>query len=193
MGRLFGIFMLVGAAACFLGYKFYHLSVDSTAEPIEVKLADLENGNIPDNNHWTVTGVKFMQNGLQHDGDLMGNISRANYESFFDRGSLFYIPMVTNQNGKAFSAILLTKRDLGEQLNKLYDRDSVSGLNVTDITSLGQEEISLLSDDYPNTDWDNVIIMQEARKPWPMLWVWGALVGGGILILFGGFMALRSS
>jgi hypothetical protein len=68
--------------------------------------------------------------------------------------------------------------------------DSVQGLVINEISSLGSDEKKLIQEEFPDIDFKKVLILEEGRKPFSTttasLMMFGglALIGAGIVVFF---------
>lgn len=77
------------------------------------------------------------------------------------------------------------------ELDSLANQETLQGVIVNEIESLGSEEKGILKDSYPGVDFDQCWILEVGRKP-ASTGKMAGLFGGGLgLVAVGGFFVLR--
>jgi hypothetical protein len=201
----------LGGVLCYIGYREYLVSKDTSEEPQPVHLVQLEHGMEPPNNH-----IKIGDHFAVYDG-LVYSYSQGRYDSgepdADTRVDYVYYPIVSpahpfmksisrlqyldaeafeeeaeNLTLDNFRVIVRSSRfdTVGDfPLEALAYEDSVSGLVVNQIRSLDRQERNLLRESYPELNFDELIILAEGRKPSSPSQSFAMIGGGGVLVLFG--------
>ena len=81
-----------------------------------------------------------------------------------------------------------------DALANLADQDTIQGLIVNEIESLGGEELKILQTSYPGIDFSEVYLLEHNRKLSGSGATYGSLGGGAVLLLIGlgGLIARRN-
>lgn len=203
MFRLALVVMVLGGVLAFFGGQELLLALASSSTPVEVELADLENGAEPPDNHLLVGPHWRVYGGLVYYGDDSRDrdrkvdycyypiISRdhawsravtALHEEFDD---LQNVPDERWPEVEDFHVVVKTKeydtyRDLPEGYT-VYHSD-LQGLVINKIDSLKSEEKRLLAENFPNVDLDSLVIIEAGRRPSSLAKALGML-GAGLAIL----------
>lgn len=211
MLRLFLGIMGMGGVLCFIGYQEYEVSRNTAAEPEPVNLVKLEYGIAPPNNHIEIGEHMAVYEALvcaydesRFGSDEPGPETRVAYV-YYPIISLSHpflkTPGLAPNNSESlyhedgslrldkFNVIVKSNRfgnvsDL--PLTRLQKEKGVKGLVVNRISSLGSEERELLQESFPKLNLDEVIILQENRKPSSSSTSFAMMGGDGLLVLVGG-------
>ena len=91
-----------------------------------------------------------------------------------------------------FAVLVKTKkfRRIGDIPDTAEDSESIAGLFVNDIESLGSEELKLLKEGFPGLDFSKVLILEAGRTPTSAGAALGMLAGAAALIVVGAFVGL---
>lgn len=99
-----------------------------------------------------------------------------------DEGNLVGEPPMPKDLG------VLVKTSKASNENALYDladQETLSGLVINEIASLGSEEKKILKDSYPGVNFDKVWILEHGRQPAGAGKTYGLMGGGLLLIVIG--------
>jgi hypothetical protein len=79
----------------------------------------------------------------------------------------------------------------GDELGSMGEKDTLQGVVINNIESLGSEEKKILKESYPTVNFDECWILEVGRKPATMAKIAGLCGGGLALALSGIVLALR--
>jgi hypothetical protein len=202
MFRLFICVIVIGVCVGFVGYKEYRVSEGTTAEPLEVNLQYLEDGNEIENNH-VLVGPHF--------ADLFGIVYE--WEGTEENINYMYYPIVSEKNSyvkqlvglkkhygsmndipdelwpTADNVVVLVKtrryKKISEVPAELLAEEKVQGMVVNKIESLDHEEKELVRQCLPDADINKLLILEESRKPSSIFLSIGLIAGGALTGLVG--------
>ena len=201
-----GIFMLV------YGFQEYRVSSGTTGEPNQVDLAQIESGQIPENNHLAIgrhsaiyPAVVYAYRQSKYDSSEptgSTSVDYCYYPIISDShpfvlgladlqkkyGNLQAVPDSEFPEVGGFGVLVKTKRfkTIGAIPDDWKDESGVTGLVINRISSLDGDEEKLLLENFPNMDLDKVLILQEGRKPSSILAALGLVLGGLVVSGAGG-------
>jgi len=220
MFRLKILAVVGGAMLAFFGIQEFRVSQGTSVEPIEVELVDIETGKASENNHVRLGehfaiypgSVYQYRQGKYETGEPKPSAS-VDYtyypvisadHRFFEElgqlaekyGTLDAVPDAEWPEIGSFSVLVKTKRfktirSIPESMNS---EESVQGLVVNLIGGLDSKEESLLRESFPTIDVNEILIIEDGRKPASLAKSLG-MAGGGIAITLlgvGGFLFGRS-
>jgi len=204
--------VVIGGVMVFFGVQEMRVSSGTTADPAEVDLAELERERTLENNHikvgdhvalysvslyqyeatefatgepgpgTKVTHCYYPIISLEH--PFIAGLARLDAEY----GGLENVPdSVRGPDITDFALLVKSKRfkTVGSIPDEFKDESSVQGLVINRIASLDSEEKKLIKDSFPAVDLDNVLILQEGRKPASAAKWMGLTFGGGLLAMIG--------
>ncbi len=198
MFRLKVAMIVGGGLLVFMGVQELRLLAKSSGTPQEIRLADLAARGCGDNANIVLT-------------DFIACPTCFVYESEQGREQgpykVVYVPAlelggewhreamaVAEQQGdnaplpspRSFQ-VILKLRDVPSQkrLWSLLDKDTVRGMVINSIESIGSEERRLLSEGYRGVDVSNCYIIEIDRQRKSIALAGGMLAGGGALVLLG--------
>jgi hypothetical protein len=191
-----------GLVLAYFGVQEYRVSMGTSAEPMAVDLAALEGGETPDNNH-----ILIGQHVADYDGCVYeyeegsGRVTHMYYpiisdsNSFFDELNALYekydnpddIPEQEHPGIHEFRVLVKTKRYKTENSIPagLGAEDSVQGLVINLIDSMDKEEERMIQSEFPKVNMDELLIVEDGRKPTSMFASLGMVGGGGLLSFLG--------
>jgi len=197
-----------GGFLAYYGFTQYRVSSGTTAEPLEVAIADLEADKTPDNNHVKIGPHVALYGACvytaeQDRGDAgevsdSAKVTETLYPLFsaeqFARLEEAEDPQEFLNTAK-FAVLVKTKewKTYGAIPDGAEEVGSVQGLFINRIESLDDEYVKLIKDNFPGVDSDKILILEKGRKPTShalslLMMVGGvALVGGGVLWMIIGF------
>ena len=202
MGRILLIIIVLGGMLAWFGFQEWRLASAASTTPKTITCADLEKNGPGDNAHVVLTDFLLCPSGFVYESSK-GNDS--NYTKIWipavplhgeymeqlkklaDSGKdMAHVPPPTNVRVIVRSSHV---HNDGE-LEKLGDRDTIQGLIVNKVDSLGSKEREILAGQYPGINLDTCWILDEGRSP-KSFGVAGGMIGGGAvlaLIGVGGFV-----
>jgi hypothetical protein len=197
-----------GAAVAFFGYQEYTVSSGASEIPVHCELRDLETGSeLPDNHleigeHWAIFST-WVGSG-EYNSDQLDYIyypivsEESPYNQAWDNLLARYgdneIPESEYPSLKSLAVLVKTKKYKREgAIPQEWEKvGSVTGLVINDIESLGPEEKRLLLQSYPELSLQNVLILEEDREPKSVITAVGTILLGGVLIVAGSGVFVRS-
>ncbi len=194
MGRFFLFVAAAGAFGVYTGYQERALARGSSSEPLEVELSQIEAGNVPENKHlrigthWKVfegAVYEYRPTGEHHYGEPDAS-TKVNY---------LYYPIVSTASKKSqgdsvwgFSVLVRTTRYKTVGAIPAEDMKlgkTVQGLVTNEVQSLNSDERRLLRESFSTVNFDNVLLLQEGRKPVSETGYLGFMGGGAVAVLIG--------
>jgi hypothetical protein len=100
---------------------------------------------------------------------------------------------VTTPDIGTFAVLVKTKRfgTIGGIPDDLDRSEGVTGMVVNKVSSLGTDEANLVRQNFPSIDLNKVLILEEGRRPSPIILSFGMMLGGAVLSVGAlGWMAL---
>lgn len=191
-----------GVVLAFYGVQEYRVSMGTSTAPESVSLQFVEMGQVPENNH-----VLFGEHVADYDGTVYeyeegtGRVTHAYYpivsesHPFFAELSSLEArypdvndapdeewPMIDN-----FKVLVKTKRFKTEDSipDGMYWEDEVQGMVINLVESMDREEKKLIKEAYPELNMEQLLIVEDGRKPTSSVQSLGMVGGGGILSLLG--------
>ncbi len=190
LGRLALAAMIGGGVLMYFAYQEWRVGKAAASAPEEIKLADLIARGATGNPYVRISDFETGNNYVYQEGQ---------YGSSWET---IWVPAASIAPGAAADqpeadiknpqVIIKSKHVHSEsELAPLLQRPTLDGLVTNSIESLGSEEKTHLTSQYPGVDFDKCLILDEGRKPSGLASV--ALMGGGglVLILGGGAVLLR--
>jgi hypothetical protein len=171
------------------GYHEYRLSEGASAEPVPVEIADLEAGKRPAQNH-----IRIGKHSPVWD-QCIYSVSPKDKDKPDPLVFEVLYPVISpskldHWDGKV--TVLVETHRFGRvsdiQKDKVRVVPEATGMLVNSIRSLREEEARLIREGLPDQDLENVLILQEGRKPTSQTWalvIMGAGIALGILIILG--------
>jgi hypothetical protein len=201
------ILIVVGGFLIYMGYQEYRVSGGESSEPEEVDLAEVEKGNVPEN-----TYLKIKEHVALYPAAVYSYSAKSEQANPPASTSVNYSfhPIISTSHPfataieelaskqieseniqdfevpeiKEFAVIVKTEKfeTIGDIPENMRGEDSIEGLVINKIDSLDKEEKELLKQSFPSADLDKVLILEDGRKPAPMI-KWLGMIGGGILLI----------
>jgi len=204
MFRIALALLIGGGVVLFLGYREFQLSSAADEEPQLLSCAALGRDGPGDNAHVEVGRFIFADFFVYSAEE--GN-EQGPYEELWIPGVPIDGPYA-RQLHEAWEAgapegdlpepkqvkVIFKFKDVRNDahLQKLGDRETLTGLVVNRIDPLSREDKRLLRQGYDNVDFDSCWIVAVNRKPASDMVVGGYFAGGAALILAGGGLLFRS-
>jgi hypothetical protein len=196
--RLKLVILGVGAMLAWMGFEEFKLGRVASSEPQLITVAELESHGPGDNAHveladfllseqafvyesregsstWTKIWIPALPLGGEHHQQLLLLVDNQGMFTTDD------LPLP-----KSIGVIVKSSKIKNEkQLETLAAADTLTGLIVNEIDSLGSEERRLLAQSYPGIDLGNVYILEHGRKPAGAGKIFGFMGSGALLVLIG--------
>jgi hypothetical protein len=210
----------VGIVVILMGHTEYELLEKSSAEPVAVELAELEAGqelpniHIQLGHHWKVWDELIYSYRLkkgQSEDDPAAKVSYAYYPLVssshphsiaFDQIEATYANMA-DVPGDAWPTLqkfkILVRTEEFKTVGGLRkdltwtDANELTGLVVNDVRHLGSGERGLLKESYPGLRLDEVLIVEEGRRPKSLASCLMWMGGGGALVLLGLYLVFSAA
>lgn len=188
-----------GLVLAFFGLQEFRVSHGSSREATAVNLADIERGTPPSNNHVQIGehfaiygGSVYQYSQSKYDHSAPGNSTKVTYCYYpiISAEHPFIKAVTSGEDDPDFSNIsVLVKskrfKTIGAIPDGIVEETSLQGLVVNRIESLDREERNLLRENFPQVDFEKVLIVEDGRKPASLFKSAGLVGGGGLLSLFG--------
>jgi hypothetical protein len=202
---------IIGGACSYWGWREYQVGKDSTPAPVDVDLAKLEAGERITNNHVRIDShiacyycSVYSYEKKKYDTKEPGPNQTVNY-SYYPIISVSalqelmeplreqYGPDLEGMPDNArfplpqkFVVLVKTKRfktvgALGE-LKSFKHEESIKGLVINKIDTPSYEEKKLIREEFPNLDFDKVLVLEEGRTPVSVTRAFWTMVGGGLTL-----------
>jgi hypothetical protein len=189
-----GVCMLMGLGLFMFAWQEWRVSADTSKAPLAVDLGKLESAPSSENNHLqigphsacyfaTVYSYKTKRRDRRKRPDADTSVSYCYYPIISSThpyvqeiekletqyGSLDQVPdEVAFPPMPSFSVLVKTKRfkTIGAIPDEsLRAEPGVQGLVINRISSLSSEEQKLIKDDFPDIDFNKVLILEDGRTP----------------------------
>lgn len=204
MTRLKLVVLGVGAFLAWMGYQEWKLGSVAASAPQGITCAELEASGPGDNAHVLLSDFLLSEQAFVYEG--YENSSRWNkiwipavplggayhqqllqYVDASGRFTTDDLPLPTS-----FRVIVKSSRIHDEQqLATVAGADTLQGLIVNEVESLGSDERRLLAQSYPGIDLDSVYILEHGREPSGRGKTLG-FVGSGVVLMMFGVASFRS-
>lgn len=202
-----------GGALVFFGIQEIRVAQGTTAEPVPVKLEDLESAKATVTNPHIVIG--------EHYADFWDCVYHYK-QSKYDRSEpgpttkidYLYYPIVSPEHPYVAQVDAFMKKyadsptappdsefpkldkvavmvkstgiaTLGDIPGEVVATPEIRGLVINKISSISKEEADLIKQGYPAFDPENVILLQAGRAPKPLIMSIAMIAGGVIVALIG--------
>ena len=208
------ILVAVGGFLIYMGVQEYRVSGGAPSEPEEVDLAEIEKGTVPENTYLKIKdhfaiydATVYSYRASKSEQGNPPTSTSVNYSFHpiistshsYVTGVTKLRELATKQNGpeniqdfeipelKEFAVIVKTEKfeTIGDIPETMLPEESIEGLVINKIDSLDKEEKELLKQSFPDANLDKVLILEDGRKPAPMI-KWLGMIGGGVLLILVG-------
>ena len=198
MGRLLLALIVIGVMVGWFGMKEWRLASAASTTPQSITCANLEAKGPGTNAHVILKDFLLCPSGFVYESKSKSNTSTY---------SKIWIPAVPidGEYVKQLKSMHDSGKDLSDapppknvrvivrsshvhndtDLEKLGDRETIQGLIVNKVDSLGSEEKKILAGQYPGIDFDTCWILDEGRSPKSFGAAGGMVGGGAVLALLG--------
>ncbi len=200
--------MIGGGFLAWHGYQEVKLGAGAKAEPAEVALAEVLPGSKPENAHLKIGPhspiwyLMVFEYEAESAGEEISAGSKINhlYVPIVPQDHPYLRAMDVAQNEEDLppapdvAMILKTKKykTYGALPEELYSNwDGVQGVVINEIEKIGDEEMALLREGFPQLQADKVLVLEEGRKPTSPMAAYG-IVAGGIVLAFAGVGGLAA-
>jgi hypothetical protein len=198
--------MLVGGGVLvFFGVQEMRLSKAAKAEPQSITAAELIKSGPGDNAHVVMKDFILCGNAFVYQAKKGGGAWKNVWVPAVPMGGEYHKKLVEmlkpdgTLNGSLptptdIRLIVKSSKVSNEQeMGSLADQDTLQGVIVNKIESLGGEQKKILKESYPSINFDNVLILEHARSPATAGKSFGFIGGGALLSCMGvlGFFKSR--
>jgi hypothetical protein len=203
MMRLILAMEIGGGFLVFMGVQEMRLRSVADDAPQSITCAELEANGPGDNAHIALQEFELCDLAYVYEGQENGGSWSKVWVPAVPVGGEYYIKLLStlDAEGNAQGEVrlptnikLIVKSNDVEnesQLGQLAALDSIEGMIVNEISSLGSEEKKLLKESYPGADFDTCYIMEVGRKPATAGKMFGLGGGGLALMLVGGGLFMK--
>ena len=200
----FVLAMIIGGGGLvFMGVQEARLASAASAEPQTMTCAELSASGPGDNAHVMLSDFLLCEMAYIYQ-ERNGKMSGA-WIPAVPMGSQYHaslLAMVDDQGNLKEGATLPPPTDIRvvvklpqakseADIALAASGETLQGLVINEIDSLGSEERKMLADSYPGVDFNTCWILEAGRKPSGLGAVAGFIGGGGVLALGGVGMLLR--
>lgn len=184
-----------GMVLAFFGIQEFRVSHGASNEAAVIDLAAVEGGTAPNNHHVEIGphfavygGSVYQYSQSKYDHSAPGSSTKVDYCFYPIISSEHpFIQAVMNEEEDPqfgnISVIVKTRRfkTIGQIPEEIAEESSVKGLVINRIESLDDEERKLLHENFPQVDFEKVLIVEDGRRP-ASLFKSAGMIGGGALI-----------
>ena len=188
-----------GLVLAYFGIQEFRVSHGGSSEPTSTELATIEKGSAPANNHVEIGphyaiygGSVYQYTQGKYDHSAPGSSTKVSYCYYpIISGEHPFIQAVMNEEEDPqfgdIAVIVKTHRfkTIGQIPEEIVEESSVKGLVVNRIESLDKEERKLLHENFPQVDFEKVLIVEDGRRPASLLKSAGMVGGGALISLIG--------
>lgn len=189
------VLLILGAVLAYFGYQEMVLAGVAKPEPQEISCKDLIANGYGDNAHVRISDFWLCDFAYVYEekgGDWENvwvpvmSLEDDYYKTLLATAAGGIVPE-NYPNPENISMVFKSSHIRSDaHLTTVGEADTLQGMIVNDVESLGSEERKILVDSYPKADFDKVLILEHRRKPSGSGAVFGMLGGGVALILLGG-------
>ena len=195
------VLIVAGGVLLFMGFREFRMMQAAAAEPQTISCSELEKNGPGDNSHVIMEDFILLEQAFVYAAATDSNTWTKLYIPALPIGGAYHMQLLSmrDENGQLpentpmpenIGIIVKTEHISGEdELTTLAEADTLQGLVINTIKSLGSEEKRLLEQSYPGVDFEACLIIEHKRQP-PSMGKVAALGGGGIALLFAGLGAL---
>lgn len=196
MFRLLLALIVIGGVLVFLGFQEMRLASAAKPDPQTIKCADLIASGPGENAHVVLTDYVMCDFAFVYEGQEGGKTWTNVWVPVVPLGGEFHQEVLKLvAEGKDLSNIpmprdirVIVKSSHVENegaLASLAGKDTIQGMIVNKISSLGSKEKKILTESYPGVNFDNVYILEHDRTPASGAKSFGMMGGGAVLALMG--------
>lgn len=186
--------VVIGCVLAFFGFKEYKLGQVAKAEPTTITCAALASNGPGENAHVKMSDFLMSDSMVYEEKNgkwqkvwvpavpMGGEFHKKVLAMIDEDGNLKgEIPVPTNIK------IILKLNDCRNEadLDRYADADSIQGIVVNEIESLGSEERGILESSYPGVDFNTCHLIEVGRNP-PTMGKTAGFLGGGAVLIIGG-------
>lgn len=188
----------LGAMLAWMGYQEWKLGSGASSAPQLITCAELETTGPGDNAHVELADFLLTEQAFVYESREGSSTWNKIWIPAVALGGEYHQQLVelADAEGKVMTDDLPVPRSIGvivkssrikneKQLGRLAAADTLTGLIVNEVESLGSDERRLLAQSYPGIDLDNVYILEHGRAPAGAGKILGFLGGGSLLVLIG--------
>ena len=208
MGRIILLVIILGGVLAFFGVQEMRLARVAKPDAQTVSCAKLIANGVGDNAHVSLTDFIMVPSAFVYETGKSGGAWRSVWVPVVPVDGDYHkkvVAMIERSGGNpaALSAANLPRPDdirLIVKSNKVADeaaldalasQDTLNGIVINTISSLGSKQKKILADSYPGVNFDNVLILEHDRKPTSTGKSVGMIGGGGVISLLGVLGAIR--
>jgi hypothetical protein len=203
LARIFLLLVIFGGVILYVGIKEWRLSQAASPNPQTITCDQLEKKGPGNNLHVVLTDFILCEGSYVYQGSKNDN----------SRWTKVWIPAVPidGEYVQQLKRMIAENKTSGEipkpknlkvivktsnvhsesELDDYAKHQTIQGLLVNKVESLGSEERNILAGSYPGIDFSNCYILEEGRKPKSAGTAAAMMGGGGLAILGGLFGMLR--
>ncbi|MBY0310437.1 MAG: hypothetical protein K2W85_00050 [Phycisphaerales bacterium] len=186
--------LVLGSVLFFIGLQDWRLAVKAKDQPQQISAAQLELAGPGDNAHIVLNRVVLCEWSFVYEASRRAShqdwrwvwVPAVSLDSPYAHQLQSLPPGVEPPPPPSVRIIIKSSKAKSEaDVHQLAMNDTLEGMVVNEIESLGSEEKKLLSESYPGIDFSRCWIVQVDRRPVGSGQVLGFMGGGGMLALLG--------
>jgi hypothetical protein len=207
MARLLLVIIVLGGAMVFAGVQQMRLASGAKPEPQTLSCAKLIESGPGDNAHVVMTHFIMVNSSFVTETGKSGGRWKNVWVPVVPLGGDYekQLLAMARPDGRLPASMTMPKpREIRmivnsskvgteEELGALAGQDTLQGMVVNKVSSLGSKQKKILADSYPGVNFDDVLVLEHGRKPSTAAKSLGVIAGGGALALagVGGFVVRR--
>jgi hypothetical protein len=203
MTRILLVIIILGGAMVFAGVQQMRLASVAKAEPQKISCAKLIESGPGDNAHVELTDFIMVNSAFVTETGKSGGRWKNVWVPVVPVDGEYRDQIASLLGGSLTPGNLPRPRDIRvivnsskveseSDLDALADQDTIRGMVVNKVSSLGSKQKQILADSYPGVNFDNVLILEHGRTPWGTGKSLGCIAGGIALAVAGvGGMVVR--
>ena len=188
--------VVIGGVLTFFGVQELRLSSAAKEEPQSISCAELGANGPGDNAHIVLTEF-LLTNHYVYEEKESGSWTQVWVPSV-PLGGEYHLQLMAHiqEHGQLMGSIpppkdvkvIVKSKDVSSEFEyeQFANSESLQGVIVNKIDSLGSDEKEILMNSYPGVDFDTCWILEVGRQPASMMKLAGLCVGGLALIVVGG-------
>jgi hypothetical protein len=192
MTRILLVIIVLGGAMVFAGIQQMRLASVAKAEPQKISCAKLMASGPGDNAHVVLTDFIMVNSAFVTETGKSGGRWKNVWVPVMPVDGEYrdqIASLIKSSGSLPPNGVMPTPRDIRvivnsskvaseSELGALADQDTIQGMVVNTVSSLGSKQKRILADSYPGVNFDNVLILEHGRTPWGAGKSLGCIAGG---------------
>jgi hypothetical protein len=208
MNRILLAMIVLGGAMAFAGVQQMRLAGAAKPQAQAMSCAKLIRDGVGDNAHVLLTDFIWVDSGIVTETGKRGTAWKNVWVPVVPFGGEYHKQVLAtldtatgalpaNQPKPTDIRVIVQSSRVADEaaLEALAKQDTLDGVVVNKISSLGSKQKQILAESYPGVNFDNVLVLEHGRVPWSSGKSVGTIAGGAVLSLLGvlGFIRRRSA